>query len=33
VAEILGLGHEEGMEAVDGLELEVKILILLDSRF
>jgi hypothetical protein len=33
VAEILGLGHEEGVKAIDSLELEVKILILLDSRF
>lgn len=31
--EVLGLGHEERVEAVDGLELQVEILILLHSRF
>lgn len=31
--EELGLGHEQGMEAIDGLQLKMEILILLHSRF
>lgn len=31
--EVLGLGHEQGMEAIGGFEFQMRILILLHSRF
>lgn len=31
--EVLGLGHEKGMEAIGGFEFQMRILILLHSRF
>jgi hypothetical protein len=33
VREILGLGHQQRVKAVDRLQLQVEILILLHSRF
>lgn len=33
VVEVLSLGHEEGVKAVDGFEFEVIIFVLLDGRF
>ena len=31
--EEFGLGHEQGMKAIDGFQLQMEILILLHSRF